>query len=187
MKINVGVSKRHVHLNKEVYFKLFGENELLVRNNLSQPGQYASDKTITIKWNDKVINDLRIVGPLRPYNQVELSLSDANILGLNPPRRKSGDLNESLPIILIGPLGEVFIEEGVILAQKHIHLDPDTAKLNNLIDEELVSIFKDNNKLFDANVKVSKQSATELHIDTDEALEYGLNQNDKVDLIKCGK
>ncbi len=187
MKIPVGVSKRHVHLKKEVFKELFGEDEIIVRNYLNQPGEFASTVTVDIKWNNKILERVRVIGPFRKYNQIELSKSDADILEINPPVRKSGDVEGSLPIIICGPNKEVELEIGVVLAQRHIHMDNVLAQKLNLKDEESVLIYKNGMELFDANIKISEPSFLELHIDTDEANLYSLNQNDEVEVYKCGK
>lgn len=180
MIIPVGVSKRHIHLTKEIYEELFGSKEMEVRNYLKQPTQFASTDTLDIKWNNQIINHVRIVGPLRDYNQVEINESDAKILGVNPPRRQSHDLNGSLPIILVGPNKEVYLNEGLILAEKHIHMDEETAKRLNLENKESVNVYINNDYAFDAKIKTSKEAFIELHIDTDEEQKYNLHQDDLV-------
>lgn len=180
MKINVGVSKRHVHLTKESYKELFETEVLKERNPLNQPGQFASTETVDLKWNDKIIPHVRIIGPFRNYNQIELDYEDARFLNINPPRRQSGDLDDSLPITLIGPKKEVTLEKGAILAERHIHMDEINAKKYNLYNNEIVSVYKDNNYKFDAKIKISKEAYIELHIDTCEEKEYDLHQKDEV-------
>ena len=115
MNIPVGISNRHVHLTEEVWKKLFGDEEITVRNYLNQPGQFASNMTVDVKVGDAIINHIRVVGPFRNYNQIEIDDTDAKILGVIPPRRQSGDLNGSLPITVIGPKGSVFLDKGLIM------------------------------------------------------------------------
>ena len=182
MKVLVGISKRHVHLTKEVWNKLFGDEEIEVRNYLNQPTQFASTSTVDLKNGDKIINHVRVVGPLRDYNQVEVALSDAKELGLNPPRRQSGDLDGSLSITLIGPKGEVHLDNSLILAEAHIHMESDMMKELNLVNREVVSLYKDGKYLFDAKIKESNPGYFECHIDSDEALEYGLSNDDELEL-----
>ncbi len=184
MIIPVGVSRRHIHLTKEIYEELFGSKELEVRNYLNQPTQFASTDTLDIKWNNKIINHVRIVGPLREYNQVEINESDAQTLGVNPPRRQSHDLNGSLPIILVSPNKEVYLTDGLILAEKHIHMDEITANNLNLENKESVNVYINNEYVFDAKIKTSKEAFIELHIDTDEEQKYNLHQNDLVTFKK---
>lgn len=184
MNIPVGVSNRHVHLTKEVWTKIFGEEEIQIRNYLSQPGQFASTSKVNIKWNNKKIEGLRVVGPLRNYNQIELLPNDAQILEINPPRRQSGDLEDSLPITIEGPKGEVYLEKGVILAEAHIHMSPITAKTQELTNMEEVSIYKDNQKILNAKIKILENSFTELHIDKEESQKYNLKQGDNITFRK---
>ena len=107
MNVVIGVSNRHVHVTKNVWNILFGDKAMEVRNFLNQPGQFASTSTVDIKIDNLCLDHLRVVGPFREYNQVEISASDAKILGVKPPRRQSGDLEGSLQVRLSGPNGEV--------------------------------------------------------------------------------
>lgn len=187
MIIPVGVSKRHVHITKETCQKLFNMETLEERNPLNQPGQFASTSTVDIRIGDKTINHVRVVGPIRPYNQIEISETEANYLEVKPPRRQSGDLEGSLPVTLIGPCGEVELANGLILAERHIHMDPETATKLELTNKEPVNVYKDNKLLFSALIKISTPAYIEIHIDTDEEIQYDLHQNDKVEFKKCGK
>ena len=97
--INARISNRHVHLTKEVYDRLF-DDELTIKTKLNQVGEFASNKTLTIRVGDKKIENVRVVGPLRKYSQVEISKRDARFLGVNPPVRRSGNLEGTPKIIL---------------------------------------------------------------------------------------
>lgn len=187
MNIFIGVSRRHVHLNRYTCKKLFGTSKMPIRNSLNQPGQFASTLTVDLKWNDSIIEHVRVCGPIRKYNQVEISTDEAQILNVDPPARQSGDLEGSLPITLIGPKGEITLKKGLIRAEKHIHMSKKEAKKYKLKNKELVSIKKDNKILFQARMKLEKESFTELHIDTYEEKLYDLHQGEEVELIKCGK
>lgn len=180
MIIPVGVSKKHVHLNEETCIKLFGSNELPVRNNLNQPGQYASTLTVDLEWEGNKIEHVRVVGPLRNYNQIELSDDECFILNVNPPARQSGDLEGSLPINLIGPKGFVELKEGLIKAERHIHITPETLKELNLEDKQSVKVYKNDKYLFDAKLKLSNPGFNEIHIDTVEEKKYDLHQGEEV-------
>ena len=103
MKVLLGVSNRHVHLTNEDYKTLFGDEPLGKVKDLVQPGQFSSDKKVTIKTEKKAIENVRLLGPLRSYTQVEISKTDSFSLGLNPPMRNSGDLDGAETIIIIGP------------------------------------------------------------------------------------
>ena len=173
MKIEIGVSNRHIHLKKEDLEVLFGEGyKLTIKNELKQPGQYAAHETLTIETDKSTIENVRVLGPVRGYTQVEISKTDAYKLGLNPPVRDSGELSGSDKITIIGPKGEVSINEGVIIATRHIHLSKEHVKAYNLENKEIVNV-----KLFgekggiieNVHLKVSDEATLELHIDTDDA------------------
>ena len=181
MNVVIGVSNRHVHVTKNVWNKLFGDKEMEVRNFLNQPGQFASTSTVDIKIDNLCLNHLRVVGPFREYNQVEISASDAKILGVNLPRRQSGDLKGSLPVKLCDPNGEVSLELGLILADAHIHMSNEMAKNLMLNNNAEVWIMKNGNKLFKAKIKTSDKAYFELHIDKDEEVLYNLHTGDFVE------
>lgn len=184
MKVPVGVSKKHVHLNEETCIKLFGSKDLPVRNYLNQPDQFASTLTVDLEWNGNIIEHVRVVGPLRSYNQIEVSDDECKILNVNPPARQSGYLNDSLPINLIGPNGKVELSNGLIKAERHIHIKPETLSKENLANKEKVAVFKNGRFIFDAIIKLSDPGFDELHIDTVEEKEYDLHQGDEIIFIK---
>ena len=184
MNIPVGISNRHVHLTEDVWKKIFGDEEITVRNYLNQPGQFASNMTVDIMVNDNRIDHVRVVGPLREYNQVEIDDSDAKILGAVPPRKQSGDLDESLPVTVIGPRGSILLGKGLIRSDAHIHMDPETAIKMNLVNKEVVCVFKNGVKLLDAKIKILDNSYIEMHIDKDEEILYDLHQGDIVEFKK---
>ncbi len=184
MKIPVGVSNRHVHLTKETLYKLFKITNLEKKYDLNQPGEFASTLKLSIKVNDKIIENVRIVGKLREYDQVEIIPSDASYLGVNPPYRKSGDVKGSLPVTLIGPFGFVNLKEGLILAERHIHMGEIEASKLNLKDEELVKVYKDGKEIFKAAMKLKEPSYVEMHIDIDDAKDFDIKQNDEVEFCK---
>lgn len=187
MEVTVGVSKRHVHLTKEVWEKLFGQVEMENRNNLGQPGQFATTSTVDLMWNNQVIEHVRVIGPIRKYNQVELAETDAKLFSIEPPRRQSGDLSGALPMEIRGPLGSVVVPECTILAEMHIHMTPEMAVELKLKDKELVEVYDNDKYLFDVKVKVSDPAALEFHIDTDESDRYNLQTGSIVDFKVCGK
>ncbi len=187
MEVKVGVSKRHVHLTEETWKQLFGSMEMENRNDLGQPGQFATTSTVDLIWNGKTIEHVRVIGPARKYNQVELAKSDADIFGINPPRRQSGDLNGALPMEIRGPLGSVVVPECTILAEMHIHMTPEMSLELDLKDKDLVEVYNGDEYLFDVKVKVSDPAALEMHIDTDESESYNLQTGSIVDFKVCGK
>lgn len=184
MKVRLGISNRHVHLNKEDYKELFGEEELTIRNELYQPGQYASDKTVSIKGSKRQIDNVRVLGPLRNYSQVEVSRTDAYTLGLNPPVRDSGDLFGAEEITIIN--GEKQItRKCCILANRHIHITEQEKKQYELPD--IVSIKVSGEKpaiIENVKLKVSNDYKFELHLDTDDANANLLTQDMELEIIK---
>lgn len=182
--IVLGVSARHAHLSREHMDNLFGkDSELHVKKAIGQPGQYASEEQITMV-TEKGSMKLRIIGPLRPETQIELSLTDARKVGLNAPIRNSGDIKGSAGAKLIGPAGEVEITEGIIVAARHVHLYPETAAKYGLKDGDIVDIQTEGERsltLHNVLVRAGEKHADEVHIDTDEAnacnLESGVNVN----------
>lgn len=186
MKIPVGVSNRHIHLTKESVDILFGEGYLLTkRNDLTQPGQFACNETLTIKTQKCEITGVRILGPVRNYNQVEISKTDSYKLGLNPPVRNSGDVADSEVVTLIGPKGELEVS-GCIIASRHVHISKSEAAKLNLKDDDIVRVKVDTLKggiLDNVHIKVLDEAYLELHLDTDDANSHLLKQNDIVEII----
>ncbi|HPE95432.1 MAG TPA: phosphate propanoyltransferase [Bacillota bacterium] len=173
-KILVETSARHVHLTREDVDILFGEGyELTLKKALSQPGQFASNEKVNIEGPKGVINNVSILGPIRPRTQVEISLTDARKLGINAPVKESGDLDNTPGCRIFTDKGEVNANEGVIVAQRHIHLTPDTAKEFGLCEKQVVSVKLDtaDRALTFGNVvvRVSEKFAPAMHIDTDES------------------
>ncbi len=172
MEIKIGISNRHVHLTKEHVAILFGEGyELTKKNELSQTGQYACNETVTIKTKKNEIARVRVLGPVRAYTQVEISKTDAFTLGLNPPVRESGDIKDSASITIIGPKGDITLEEGCIIATRHIHANPMDVKNLGLegVDEVDVKIpGLKGGILHHVSVKVDPSYTLELHLDTDD-------------------
>lgn len=187
MKISIGVSNRHVHLKKEHLEILFGDGyELQNKNDLTQPGQYASTAVVTIKTDKSEINNVRVLGPVRNYTQVEISKTDAVKLGINPPVRASGNLKESAPITIVGPKGVLNLNEGCIIADRHIHITPNQLKELCLENKEQVSIKANGIKggiLENVHLKVDENSYFELHLDTDDANGHLINDGDIVEII----
>lgn len=189
MKITVGVSNRHVHLTKEVYNQLFFD-EIEKLRSIDQPTQYAAVQTVTIKKGDQQIEKVRVVGPLRDYNQVEISRTDAYKLKVDPPIKTSGDLDNSLGITLIGPKGEVELDKGLILANRHIHITPDLVKRYKLQDTDELAVLINGEKsgiLKNVYLKVQDEAALKLHLDTDDANAFNLKNGDEVEVLRVQK
>lgn len=188
MEVKIGVSNRHVHLRKEHLEILFGENyNLEVKNELTQPGQFASTSTLTIKTEKSEIENVRVLGPLRDYTQVEISKTDAYKLGINPPVRDSGDITRSEKIELIGPKGSIKLEEGCIIATRHIHITPQQVKEFGLENLEKVSVELPGEKggiISNVYLKISEDYEFELHLDTDDANAHLIKSGDIGRIVK---
>jgi putative phosphotransacetylase len=171
MLIEIEGSGKHCHLTRETQDILFGEGyELEVKRMLSQPGQFAAEEKVTIE-GPRGTADLAIVGPCRTANQVELSFTDARALGFNPPIRESGDVAGSPGCKLIGPKGEVEINEGVIVMKRHVHLSPEDADKFGIKDKQIVKVkvLGERSLIFDEVVaRTGPDHATYMHVDYDE-------------------
>ena len=187
MKVSIGVSNRHVHLAKEHLNILFGDNyELEKKADLTQPGQYASTAVVTIKTSKSEIGNVRVLGPIRNYTQVEISKTDAYKLGLNPPVRNSGDLDGSEPITIVGPNGSVDLDEGCIIAARHIHILPSQIKSYGLEGIEKVNVKLNGEKggiITNVYIKPSEEAFFELHLDTDDANAHLIKNGDIGEII----
>ena len=187
MKVILGVSNRHVHLKEEDYKTLFGDEPINKVKDLRQPGQFASDKFVTIKNGERQIEHVRVLGPIRNYTQVEISRTDAYTLKLNPPIRTSGQLEGSSPITIIGPKGELNLKEGCILANRHIHISTEEVKQYNLEGIKKVKVKIDGEKggiLNNVYLKILEPSLLEMHIDTDEGNAFGVKTGDELEIIE---
>lgn len=183
MEVKIGVSARHVHLTKETLEKLFGVGyELSVYKYLSQTGEFASNSVINVKTEKGEFKNVRILGPLRNYNQVEISKTDSFRLGINPPVRVSGNLVGSASVILSGPNGDVLLNEGCIIAERHIHITKEKRRELGLMEVDKVKVKLFGNKagiIDNVNLKESDTAVFELHLDTDDANAHLINQNDE--------
>ncbi len=185
MKVTVGISNRHVHLNQEDYDILFKDTKMEVVKNLNQPTQFASNLFVTIKTPKSSIENVRVLGPIRKYTQVEVSKTDSYKLGINPPVRDSGDVLNSELLTIVGPYGEVTKECGII-ATRHIHVDKKIRELKNLegIKEVSVKIPGEKGGIIEhVHLKDSEEAYYELHLDTDDANAFLLKNNDEVEII----
>ena len=172
--ILVETSARHVHLTEQDIETLFGKGATLTyKKELSQPGQFACEERVTLVGPKKSIPNVIILGPARKATQVEVSFTDARMLGVTPPVRESGDVADSPAVKLVGPAGEVELTEGVIVAKRHIHLTPDEAAEYGVSDKQIVKLSVKNDcrsTIFDdVVVRVNPAFAAAAHIDTDEA------------------
>ncbi|GIP35401.1 hypothetical protein J2TS4_46110 [Paenibacillus sp. J2TS4] len=187
MKVPVGISNRHIHLSQEHLDQLFGPGYQLNKlKDLKQVGQYAAEETVTLVGPKGKINNVRILGPVRRETQVEISRTDSYLLGVDPPIRDSGDLNGSPGITIQGPCGEVLLEQGVILAFRHIHFSTEDAKSFGIHDKQFVWVSVGGARsLILENVlcRVHPDYRLEFHIDTDEANAAGLRNGMELEVI----
>lgn len=177
-QILVETSARHVHVSQEHLEILFGKGaELTVKKPLSQPGQYASEQRVTIVGPKRTLENVSILGPVRPETQVELSATDARAVGIPIVIRESGDIAGTPGCKVIGPAGEIDIEKGVIVAKRHIHLTPETAEKLGLKNKDEVWVKVETVErsavLGDVVIRVSEKFADAMHIDTDESNAIG--------------
>lgn len=185
--IPVGISARHIHLQQDHLELLFGKGfELTKFKDISQPNQFACNEKVSIKGPRGKIDHVRILGPLRPRTQVEISRTDARTLGVNPPVRSSGDIKDSAPIEVIGPKGSIAIHEGCIVADRHIHMTPKDAQNFGVQDKQKVSVIVEGAKggvMGQVTIRVKDTYALDMHIDTDDGNAFGLTGNEFVKIL----
>jgi len=173
MKVLMETSARHAHISQEHLEVLFGKDATLTnKRELSQPGQFACEEKIEVT-GPKGSFVMSILGPTRPETQVEVSLSDARKMGLSAPIRESGDLDGSATCKIKGPVGEVELEKGLVVAKRHIHMRPEDAEPVGIVDKQIVSVKVDFNGrglvFADVVCRVNPAYALAMHIDTDES------------------
>ncbi|MCH5304560.1 MAG: phosphate propanoyltransferase [Ruminococcus sp.] len=189
MKVLVETSARHIHVSREDFEALYGKDaQLTNKKDLSQPGQFACVEKVTVV-GPRGEMAMSILGPERPETQVEIAFTDARKLGIVPPVRESGDVKGAPGCKLVGPNGEVEIDCGVIVAKRHIHLTPADAEEMGLEDKQIVSVKVGEpgarETVFgDVVVRVNKNYAAAMHIDTDEANAAGLSGEVYGEIIK---
>lgn len=188
--VPIGVSNRHVHVTKETFAILFGPDAVMTRkSDVKQPGQFAANECVTLVGPKGEFKKVRILGPERKFNQIEVSKTDCFKLGVKPMVRISGDIKGTPGCTLIGPAGQVELTEGVIVAMRHVHMLPEQAASLGLSDGEIVDIetFGPRSGIFgNVMMRVNSASALEMHIDTDEANALGIANNDMVLIRKRG-
>ncbi|MBQ7013261.1 MAG: phosphate propanoyltransferase [Oscillospiraceae bacterium] len=188
-KFIIETSARHVHVTQEHLEILFGKGATLThKKDLSQPGQFACEERVTVVGPKKELANVSILGPVRPDTQVELSATDARSIGVAAPIRESGDVAGSGACKLVGPCGEVELENGVIVAKRHIHLTPEDAEELGVQDKDIVWVMcKTEGRsavLGDVVCRVSPKFARAMHIDTDESNAIGAGRDLEGEIIK---
>jgi propanediol utilization protein len=185
--IQMGVSNRHVHLNRQAMDVLFGTGSALTRrNDLGQPGQYAAEETLTLRGPKGEIQRVRVLGPLRAKCQVEITISDGYRLGVKAPVRDSGDLEGTPGLELIGPNGSLMLKKGVIVAGRHIHMTPMDAAVYGVNDRDIVSVEIAGPRgalLKNVLIRVSDTAGLEMHIDVEEANALGVKNGMQGEIV----
>jgi len=190
--IPVAISAHHVHLTQQTVEQLFGAgHQLKQRFALGQPGQYAAEETVTLIGKSGQLPHVRIVGPPRSRNQVEISRSDAFVLGLDAPLRESGDLANTPGLTIAGPQGTVTIDSGVVCALRHVHMSTADAEVLGLKDQDRVAVEVDGagrRAVFaDVVVRVAADFRMELHLDTDEGNAAGVTHGMQATLLTAAQ
>ena len=187
--VPIGVSARHIHLTQEHVEILFGEGYHLTKFKELMGGQFASNEKVTIVGLKlRAIENVRVLGPVRKNTQVEISATDAISLGVKAPIRESGNIAGSAPIAIIGPKGAVYLNEGCIVAKRHIHMAPKDAMAAGVHDGDIVSVKADNERgtIFNnVQIRVDDSFTLEMHIDTDEANAAQIKSGDTVRIVSC--
>lgn len=187
--IPVGISARHVHLSQKDLETLFGKGrQLTPMKNLLQKGEYAAEESVTlIGPRMKAIEKVRILGPVRNKTQVEISLTDAIQLGIRPPVKPSGEHDGTPGILIVGPVGFVNLKDGVIRANRHIHISTKDAEVLRLKDNDvvMVKICAERPLIYsEVQVRVKESFVAEMHLDTDDANASGVRNGDLVQILK---
>ncbi len=187
-EIKIGVSQRHVHLSREDLDTLFGKGYELTKKKTLMGREFASEEFVTLVGPSlKSIEKVRVLGPVRKNTQVEISRTDTFILKVSPPVRPSGEIKGSERLVLVGPKGSVYLKEGVIIANRHIHLTPDYAARHGIKDGDYVDVIVEGikpTKFFDVQVRVRDDFNIEMHIDTDDANSAAIKNGDFVRIVR---
>lgn len=183
----IGVSARHLHICQGDLERLFGPgHELSPFKELGQPGQFAAKECVLVAGPKGALQKVRILGPVRPQTQVEISRTDSYALGLKAPLRHSGKLEGSAAAALVGPAGSVELAGGVIVAARHLHIEPARAAALGLKDKQIVRmICRGEREVVFGNVLVrcGEGHQSEFHLDTDEANSAGVNTGDLAEIL----
>ncbi len=184
MQVPIEISARHAHLSKPDLEILFGPGfELTKFRDLSQTGQFAANEIVKLVGPRGEVDKVRILGPVRAQTQVEVSETEARTLGINPPVKDSGNLENTPGIKIVGPKGEVDLKQGVILALRHIHIDPETAAKIKVKNGDRIKVDTSGTRdlLFEnVLVRVDPSFKLAMHIDTDEANAAGIDADNNM-------
>ena len=188
-EVKIGVSQRHIHLSRADLDTLFGKGYTLTKKKSLMGREFASEELVTLVGPSlKSIEKVRVLGPVRKDTQVEISRTDTFILKVSPPVRPSGQIKGSERLVVVGPKGSIYLKEGVIIANRHIHLTPEYAAEHGIKDGDYVDVLchgkEKTTKFYDVQIRVRDDFNVEMHIDTDDANSAGLRNGDMVTLIK---
>ena len=172
--IPLGVSNRHIHLTEKTFHHLFGaQSKFEEERPLYQPGEFASRHVVSVVGSKmRSIQNVRILGPLRNYDQVELTLTDAIFLGIDAPVQNSGNLKGAAPLTLIGPKGSVYLPECALIASRHIHMTNAHAHLFGVKEGDFcrVRIGGIKSTIFEnVLIRINDNWKLQMHLDTDDA------------------
>ncbi|HBT49838.1 MAG: Phosphate propanoyltransferase [Caldanaerobacter subterraneus] len=183
IEVPINVSGRHVHLSQEHIEALFGKGYTLTPiRDLMQPGEFAAKETVIVVGPKGILQSVRVLGPARKKTQVEVSKTDCYTLGLEAPVRDSGNHEGTPGCIIVGPVGAVKIEDGVIVAMRHVHMPKSLAEKIGIKDKDLLKVEAgEERKVIFENVlaRVSEKFVLEMHVDTDEANAAGIKSQAK--------
>jgi putative phosphotransacetylase len=185
-KIHVGISSRHIHLSQEHIEALFGTGHSLTKMKDLSQGQFACEETVTLIGPKNAIQRVRVLGPARKDSQVELTRTDTFKIGVNFPVRDSGKLEGTPGIEVEGPKGRVHLDQGVIIAARHIHMTPQDAKKYSMKDGDHVRVAVTGPRggvLDQVLIRVNPNYALDLHLDTDEGNAFGLVNGQQLDVL----
>ena len=185
MKVKIGVSARHIHLSEEDYKYLFGNEEMNIYKEMSQKPNFASDKVVVLRNNDRIIPNVRVVGPFRSDTQVELSKTDCYNLKINAPLSSSNELNNASSIEIING-DRVINKKCAIIQNRHIHISTKEAEELGLKNDQIVKVKIDTIKggiLDNVHIKVGEEFKLELHLDTDDANAFMVDKDTEGEII----
>ena len=181
------MSARHVHLSKADLETLFGKGYELTPKKMLMGDQFAAEECVTlVSPSLRSIEGVRVLGPVRKESQVEVSRTDTFKLKISPPVRPSGEIKGSAAIALVGPKGSVFLNEGCIIANRHIHMTPADAEKYGIKDNDIVDVEIQNSKptrFYNVQVRVREDFDTEMHIDTDDANACAIKTGDYIKIL----
>ena len=185
--VPVNMSNRHAHLTREHVEILFGKNhKLTVMKDLSQPGQFACEERIDVVGPKSTLKNIRILGPERPASQVEISIYDARTAGIEPMIRQSGNVVGTIGCKIVGPVGEVILDNGVIVASRHLHMHPKDSEKFGYKDKDIIKVRVggDRSVIFEnVLVRVHDTFALDMHIDIEEGNAAGIKGGEMAEIL----